>query len=109
MCIRDRSYSADDPCPPTEQRLADHNAAMAAIDSPTVAGLTKIPSSQDSTFVVNPYVISAEDLSFGNSIAACFANADYINRLRIEHGMGGRAMITYFRKLGLLADDARRP
>eukprot|EP00964_Phaeocystis_antarctica_P048115 scaffold27859_cov30-Phaeocystis_antarctica.AAC.1 len=33
-----RSYSADDPCPPTEQRLADHNAAMSAANSLTVGG-----------------------------------------------------------------------
>jgi len=103
-----QTYSADNPCPPTEQRLADHNAAMTAAKSPTIAGLTKVPTSMDSSFVVNKYVISGEDLSFGNSIAACFVNADYANRIRTEHGMGGRAMISRIRYLGFEADDAQK-
>ena len=87
MVASARSYSADDPCPSTEQRLADHNAAMSAANSPTVAGLTRVPTSHDSTFVVNPYVISQDDLSMGNAITACFSNADLINRMRIERTM----------------------
>ena len=81
---------------------------MTAAKSPTVADLTRIPTSHDSAFVVNKYVISQEDLSLGNSIAACFAEADYINRIRSEFGMGARAMITLSRQLGLSDDDAQK-
>ena len=70
--------------------------------------MTKIdPSNSD--FIVNRFLIDAEDLSLGNAIAICFVGyADFINRLRGEHGMGGRAMIESLKTLALGADPAQR-
>ena len=47
----------------------------------------------NSDIVQNEFVITAEDLEFGNAIALCFVgHADFVNRLRTQYGMGGRAI-----------------
>ena len=85
---RAKDYDAFDPCPPTSQRLSDHNSRMQQTGSPQIQALTKIdPSNSD--FTVNRFLIDAEDLTLGNAIANCFVGyADFINRLRGVHGMG---------------------
>ena len=105
---RAKDYDAFDPCPPTSQRLSDHNSRMQQTGSPQIQALTKIdPSNSD--FTVNRFLIDAEDLTLGNAIANCFVGyADFINRLRGMHGMGGRAMIQALKTLALDADPAQR-
>ena len=102
-----RRYDAEDPCPPTSKRLSDHNTHMTALGSPTVTGSTTMPASNPD-IVQNEFVITAEDLEFGNAIALCFVgHADFINRLRTQHGMGGRELILQLKALSLKADPAQ--
>ena len=80
---------------------------MALISSPPVKGVSTLTTS-DSDFIVNQFLVDAEDLALGNAIALCFVGyADFINRLRGEHGMGGRAMIEALKTLALGADSAQ--
>ena len=105
---RAKDYDAFDPCPPTSQRLIDHNNRMAQTGNTQVLGLTRIDP-PNSDYIVNKFLVDAEDLSLGNAIALCFVGyADFINRLRGEHGMGGRAMIEALKTLALGADSAQR-
>ena len=102
-----RLYDAENPCPPTSKRLSDHNANMTALGSPVVVGSTTMPTS-NSDIVQNEFVITAEDLEFGNAIALCFVgHADFVNRLRTQYGMGGRALIQQLKVLSLKADPAQ--
>ena len=102
-----RLYDAENPCPPTSKRLSDHNAHMTALGSPVVTGSTTMPTSNPD-IVQNEFVITAEDLEFGNAIALCFVgHADFVNRLRTEHGMGGRELIRQLKVLSLKADPAQ--
>ena len=36
-----KTYGADDPCPPTEQRIKDHNAAATASGTPSIVPYTR--------------------------------------------------------------------
>ena len=83
-----RRYDAEDPCPPTSKRLSDHNTHMTALGSPTVTGSTTMPTSNPD-IVQNEFVITAEDLEFGNAIAlCCVGHADFVNRMHTEYGIG---------------------
>ena len=68
----------------------------------------KFTSSNNSDITVNKFLVDAEDLDLGNAIAKCFVNhADFINRLRAAHGMGGRAILDALKALALDADPAQ--
>ena len=102
-----RSYSPEDPCPPTSRRVAEHNAYQMSIGSPTVTPMTQLPPSSE--FTVNPSVVKQEDLALGESIAACFpANTTFIARVREQYGMGGHALIERLKSLASLATPAER-
>ena len=80
---------------------------MALTSSPPVKGVSTLTTS-DSDFIVNQFLVDAEDLALGNAIALCFVGyANFINRLRGEHGMGGRGMIEALKTLALGADSAQ--
>ena len=100
-----RTYSAEDPCPPTDIRLAAHNTAMTAAGSPTIGGLARIPDSAKD-YSVNPMRIKLEDLELGNSIAGCFEDTDYIDRIRVAFGRGGRALMLRLKDLADAAEPA---
>ena len=56
---------------------------MALISSPPVKGVSTLTTS-DSDFIVNQFLVDAEDLALGNAIALCFVGyADFINRLSV--------------------------
>ena len=99
-------YSADDPCPPTTQRIVDHNEAAAAAGSPQIVPYTRDPD--DSNIIVNPFFIRSDDLALGNSIANCFEDSSYIERLRNSYGMGGRDIISQLRVLAAQAKPAQK-
>ena len=102
-----RSYSPEDPCPPTSRRVAEHNAYQMSIGSPTVTPMTQLPPSSE--FTVNPSVVKQEDLALGESIAACFpAHTNFIARVREQYGMGGHALIEHLKALASLATPAER-
>ena len=100
-------YDAFDPCPPTDKRVSDHNDSMLLTNSP-IFDKDKFTSSNNSDITVNKFLVDAEDLDLGNAIAKCFVNhADFINRLRATHGMGGRAILDALKALALDADPAQ--
>ena len=45
-----KTYSADDPCPPTEQRIRDHNDAATSLGTPQIVPYTRDPD--DSNIIV---------------------------------------------------------
>ena len=101
-----RVYGPEDPCPPTNQRIAEHNARMTNLGSPTVVPLTRLLSSSE--YTVNAHIVRQEDTAFGEAIASCFAgHADYIARARDEAGMGGRDLIAHLKMLARQASPAQ--
>lgn len=100
-------YTVDDPCPPTSARVTAHNAAMALAGSPGITPITRVPTAA-ADFLVNPYHINNEDLDLGNAIAGCFEDSDFAHRIRVAHGMGGRAMIAQLKDLASKAEPAEK-
>ena len=101
------AYDAENPCPPTATRVADHNAAMLSAGTPTITALRALPSS-GSDFVINSYIVNQDDLAGGESLAACFEDSDWINRLRNGHGRGLRPMIYRLKVLAAQATAAQK-
>ena len=87
-----RVYTPTDPCPPTAARIAAHNASARAAGTPTITGITAMPTGV-TDISVNSFAVTKEDITLGNLIARCFEDADYANRLRAASGMGARAML----------------
>ena len=101
-----RVYGPEDPCPPTDKRIAEHNARMTTLGSPTIVPLTRLLSSSE--YTVNAHIVRQEDTAFGEAIAACFVgHADYISRARDEAGMGGRDLIEHLKMLARQASPAQ--
>ena len=96
------------PCPPTAQRVASHNAAAAAAGTPRHMPIVRIPAGVTDIYVNKP-VIDKYDLKFGDAIAACFVqHSSFINELRERHGRGGRAMIERLLVLGANAKPEQK-
>ena len=101
-----KTYGADDPCPPTEQGIKDHNDVATSLGSPKIVPYTRDPD--DSNIIVNPFFVRSDDLAFGTAIANCFENPDYIDRIRNECGRGARAIISRLKTLASRAKPAEK-
>ena len=102
-----RTYSVDNPCPPTSQRLIDYNLDQTTAGRVPRVSPDKLPDGS-SQYSVNPFIITADDLALGNAIAGCFEDADYVENMRIECGMGGRALLAHLVGLSKTATAAEK-
>ena len=105
-----RAYSVNNPCPHTSQRLVDYNLEQAKVPGsvPRVSP-TKLPDDGSaSQYSVNPFIIDRDDLALGNAIARCFEDADLVENMRLECGMGGRALLSHLVDLAQTATAAEK-